>query len=130
MFHYFCKKKKKNTCIQPSYVCAAPSQIKKGLQNPALRRKATSMEQITPTCKQLGDSTDFGKSVTISQPSAAYFCKINHRHWKNPSPTLEKYVTDFGEIRHRLWGNPTNFRPKRVTETKLNATFLDPTTIH
>ena len=44
--------------IQPNDVCAVRSHIRKGLQNPALRRKATSMAQINPatafgTCKEL-----------------------------------------------------------------------------
>ena len=45
-----------------------------------------------------------------------FWRKISHRFWGNPSPTLGKSVTDFGEIRRRLWGNLPRNSGKSVTD--------------
>ena len=42
--------------------------------------------------------------------------KISHRFWGNPSLTLGKSATDFGEIRHRFRGNPSPILRKSVTD--------------
>ena len=122
------------------YLCCSIAD-QKGVQNPALRRKTTSMEQINPHIRvSWRPASNWEILPPILWNSVTDFEEINHRlwankpstfgksatnfgennpatnFWGNPSPTLGKSVADFREICHRFWGNPSPILRKSVID--------------